>query len=145
MEQPAAKAAGAVNRSGRMNIAIAGGGLRATSVLRLLSDVENLSIVAVYDSNRAAPAVRLAEELGIFTTTEISELAQISGLDLVLDMSEEPTVQRALDRQRPSGMEVIGGCGADLGVGPPRCKEALGGAREDLCGAAGRLRQDPQP
>ncbi|MCE5204410.1 MAG: sensor domain-containing diguanylate cyclase [Actinomycetia bacterium] len=114
MEQLAAKAAGAVNRSGRMNIAIAGGGLRATSVLRLLSDVENLSIVAVYDSNRAAPAVRLAEELGIFTTTEISELAQISGLDLVLDMSEEPTVQRALDRQRPSGMEVIGGCGAEL-------------------------------
>lgn len=114
MEYPATSAAGAGARTGQVNIAIAGGGLRATSVLRLLSDVENLAVVAVYDSNRAAPAVRLAEDLGIFSTTEISELAQISGLDLVLDMSEEPSVQRALESQRPSGVEIIAGCGAEL-------------------------------
>ncbi len=114
MEYPAAPAAGTAARSGQVRIAIAGGGLRATSVLRLLSDVENLSVVAVYDSNRAAPAVRLADDLGLFTTTELSELAQIVDLDLILDMSEEPSVQRALESQRPNNVGVVAGHGAEL-------------------------------
>ncbi len=114
LENPATSVAGTESRSGQVRIAIAGGGLRATSVLRLLSDIENLLVVAVYDSNRAAPAVRLADDLGMFTTTAISELAQIPDLDLILDMSEEPSVHKALENQRPSSVGVVAGCGAEL-------------------------------
>lgn len=113
-EYPATAAVGAVPRSGQVRIAIAGGGLRATSVLRLLSDVENLSVVAVCDANRSAPAIRLADDLGLFTTTDVSELAQMADLDLILDMSEEPSVQQALKSQRSPSIAVVTGHGAEL-------------------------------
>ncbi len=114
MEEMAASVATTASRSGQVHIAIAGGGLRATSVLRLLSDIEHLSVVAVYDASRAAPAVRLADELGIFTTSELSELSQMPALDLILDMSEEPSVRQALEAQPPANVEIVAGCGAEL-------------------------------
>lgn len=101
-------------REGRINIAIAGGGLRATSVLRLLADVERLSVLAVYDTSRLSPAVRLADDLGIFSTTELSELYQIPQLDLILDLSEDATVHETLVAERVSSVEIVKGSGADL-------------------------------
>ncbi|MBN1192455.1 MAG: sensor domain-containing diguanylate cyclase [Coriobacteriia bacterium] len=101
-------------RRGHISIAIAGGGLKATSVLRLLSDIDNLSVVAVYDTTRSAPALRLADDMGIFTTTELSELSQIAGLDLILDLSEESSIRDSLETERLSGVAVVTGSGAEL-------------------------------
>ncbi len=98
----------------RMRIALAGGGLRATSVLRLLSDIDGLDIVAVFDRTPAAPAMRLADDLGVFTTTELTELAQLGDLDLVLDLSEGMGVQAALNAQSLSGLTVVSGAGSEL-------------------------------
>lgn len=114
MEKVAAAVADSAARSGQVHIAITGGGLRATSVLRLLSDVDNLAIVAVYDPNRSAPAVRLADDLGIFTTTEISELSQLVNLDLILDMSEDLAVRAALESLQREAVEVVSAVGAEL-------------------------------
>ncbi|MBN2404117.1 MAG: GGDEF domain-containing protein [Coriobacteriia bacterium] len=114
MEEAAPLVAESATRSGQVHIAIAGGGLRATSVLRLLSDVDNLVIVAVYDSNRSAPAIRLADDLGIFTTTEVSEFAQLMSLDLILDMSEDKSVRATLESMRPSSVEIVSAVGAEL-------------------------------
>ena len=114
MEEVTTSVAESATRSGQVHIAIAGGGLRATSVLRLLSDVDNLVIVAVYDSNRSAPAVRLADDLGIFTTAELSELSQLMSLDLILDMSEDPGVRAALESMRPGAVEIVSAVGAEL-------------------------------
>ncbi|MHB8761523.1 MAG: GGDEF domain-containing protein [Coriobacteriia bacterium] len=101
-------------RSGQINIAIAGGGLRATSVLRLLNDIENLSVLAVYDSSRSAPAMRLANDLGVFATTELTELYQIPELDLILDLSDDSAVQDALSAEKLSNIEIVTGSGAEL-------------------------------
>lgn len=101
-------------REGQIRIAIAGGGLRATSVLRLLNDIENLSVAAVYDPSRTAPAMRLAEDLGVFTTTQASELAQIAGLDLILDLSDDIAVRQALETERQPEVAIITGNGSEL-------------------------------
>lgn len=114
MEERAGAAALTATRNGHISIAIAGGGLRATSVLRLLNDVDNLSIVAVYDTTRSAPAIRLAEDLGIFTTTELSELYQMGALDLVLDLSEDSAVRESLEAERLSSVGIVTGSGAEL-------------------------------
>ena len=98
----------------RLNLAMAGGNLRSASILRLLNDVDNLFIVGVADRSRSAPAMRLAEELGIFATSEVSELFQIDDLDLIIDLSEDPTVQRMLAEQRPEHVEVLGGRGSEM-------------------------------
>jgi diguanylate cyclase (GGDEF)-like protein len=114
MEERTGSAVGTVARSGHISIAVAGGGLRATSVLRLLSDVENLDVVAVYDTSRSAPAMRLAEDLGVFSTTELDELYQLGSLDLILDLSEDPSVHASLEAQRLSGVVVVSGSAAEL-------------------------------
>src|SRR5512133_104506 len=101
-------------RGGHISIAIVGGGLRATSVLRLLNDVENLGVTAVFDASPSAPAMRLAEDLGIFCTTELSELYQLGGLDLILDLSDDPGVRATLESQRPRGVGIVTGRGAEL-------------------------------
>jgi len=98
----------------QLSIAMVGANLRSASILRLLSDVESLKVVGVADSRRNAPCMRLAEDLGIFTTIEVSELFQIPGLDLIIDMSEEPDVQRILHDYRPADVEVLGGRGSEM-------------------------------
>jgi diguanylate cyclase (GGDEF)-like protein len=114
MEERAGSAVGTATRSSHISIAIAGGGLRATSVLRLLSEVENLDVVAVYDTGRSAPAMRLADDLGVFSTTELDELYQISPLDLILDLSDDSAVNATLEAQRMSGLVIVSGSAAEL-------------------------------
>ena len=113
-ERVGAALTGSPDRSSRISIVIAGGGLRATSVLRLLSDIDNLDVAAVYDTSRSAPAMRLAEDLGVFATTEIAELNQLASLDLVLDLSEDPAIGTALMEQRMGDVVVISAAGAEL-------------------------------
>jgi diguanylate cyclase (GGDEF)-like protein len=97
-----------------LSVAMAGANLRSASVLRLLNDVDNVRVVGVADRNRSAPCMRLADELGVYTTTDIAELFQIEELHLILDMSEDPTVSQLLSEQRPSYVEVIGGRGSEM-------------------------------
>ncbi|MHB1017224.1 MAG: sensor domain-containing diguanylate cyclase [Coriobacteriia bacterium] len=114
MEELIGAATTSAARDGQIRIAIAGGGLRATSVLRLLNDIENLTVAAVYDNSRTAPAMRLAEDLGVFATTQVSELSQIAGLDLILDLSDDLTLRAALEVERPAEVAFITGNGSEL-------------------------------
>lgn len=101
-------------RPGRLNIAIVGASLRSASILRLLNEVENLTVAAVADPNRSAPGIRLAEDLGIFTTSDVSELYQVPGLDLIVDLSADPATRDILQQQKPSHVELIGTRGSEM-------------------------------
>ncbi len=101
-------------RPGRLNVAIVGGTLRAASILRLLNEVENISVVAIADSNRTSPGIRLSEELGVFTTTDVTELFQIPELDLIVDLSESTDTRRMLLAEKPAQVEVIGARGSQM-------------------------------
>lgn len=99
--------------SGRLAVAIMGGGPRAASLLRLLSDVDNINVAAVCAPQAMSPALRLAEELGVFATRDHTEVFQIPGLSLIVDMSEDSRFQSLL-AQRPSHVEVVGMTGSEL-------------------------------
>ncbi|MDP2181545.1 MAG: sensor domain-containing diguanylate cyclase [Actinomycetota bacterium] len=99
---------------GKLTIAIVGGSLRAASILRLLSEVDNIDVAAVCCSSAAAPAVRLAEDLGIYATRDVSEVFQIPGLDLIIDMSEDAATHATLLSQRPEHVEMVGTNGSEL-------------------------------
>jgi diguanylate cyclase (GGDEF)-like protein len=101
-------------RPGKLNIAIVGASLRSASILRLLNEVENISVVAVADPNHGAPAIRLAEDLGVFTTSDITELYQMPGLDLIVDLTDDEQVRRALMEQKPADVELIGTRGSEM-------------------------------
>lgn len=99
---------------GQLNIAIVGGNLRAASILRLLTEVENLEVVAVFDPAATAPAMRLAEDLGVFVTTALSELFQVPRLDIIVDLSDDVSIGDALEEQRPRSVELVGTGGSEL-------------------------------
>lgn len=101
-------------RPGRLHIAIVGGSLRSASIMRLLNEVENLSVVAVADPNRQSPGVRLADDLGIFTTSDTSELYQVPDLDIIVDLSDDPSMRAQLLEQKPGGVEVVGARGSEM-------------------------------
>jgi len=98
----------------QLTIVIVGGSLRAASILRLLSEVDNIDVAAISCANATAPAMRLAEDLGIYATREMSELFQVPDLDLIIDMSDDPSVHDALQSQRPASVEMIGSSGSEL-------------------------------
>jgi len=100
-------------RQSPLRVAIAGGGLRAASMLRLLNEVESLVVVGLAAA-RSAPALRLADEVGVFTTTDVSELYQLPGLDVIIDMAEDPVLREHLLSQKPETVEVIGARGSEL-------------------------------
>jgi diguanylate cyclase (GGDEF)-like protein len=98
----------------QLTVAIVGGSLRAASILRLLNEVDNVDVAAVSSVNPGAPAVRLAEDLGIYATRDFTEVYQIGDLDLIIDMSEDDRIHNALQNQRPEGVEMIGTNGSEL-------------------------------
>ncbi|MDZ4179671.1 MAG: sensor domain-containing diguanylate cyclase [Coriobacteriia bacterium] len=98
----------------QLTIAIVGGSLRAASILRLLSEVENIDVAAIACASTVAPGMRLAEDLGVYATRDHSEIFQIPGLDLIIDVSEDVSVRETLRSQRPPGVEIIGASGTEL-------------------------------
>ncbi len=102
------------SRQGRLRVAIVGANIRAASILRLLNEVENLQVAAVADPNKSAPGIRLAEELGIFATSDLTELYQVHGLDLIIDMSEDADIHRTLISQKPVNVELLGTGGSEM-------------------------------
>ncbi len=95
-------------------IAIVGGSLRAASILRLLSEVENVRVAVVACPAPTAPAVRLAEDLGVHVTPHIAEVFQLRELDLIVDMSEDENVHALLSAEKPAGVEMVGTAGSEL-------------------------------
>jgi diguanylate cyclase (GGDEF)-like protein len=91
-----------------------GGSLRAASILRLLSEVDNIAVAAIACENATAPAMRLAEDFGIYVTREVSEVYQVPELDLIIDMSGDDAIHASLQAQCPPGVEMIGTHGSEL-------------------------------
>jgi diguanylate cyclase (GGDEF)-like protein len=114
MEEPGAGVARPRPAHARLRIAIVGGSPRASSILRLLAEVGNLAIVAVADQNASAPGLRLAEDLGIFTTTDVSEIFQVPDLDLIVDISDDDALHVQLLSQKPQNVELIGARGSEM-------------------------------
>lgn len=100
--------------SDRLTVAIIGGGSRAASLLRLLADVENVTVAAVCAPSPGSAAMRLGEQLGVFATRDPSEVFQVPGLDLIIDMSEDARLHESLEAQRPSSVEIVGMTGSEL-------------------------------
>ncbi len=89
-----------------ISVAIVGGGDVATEILSLLADEEHVSIEAVCAPSPAAPSVVLARSLGIPTTCDLFSLSDLSGISLVLDVSENAEARSRLEAGLPSQIQL---------------------------------------
>lgn len=98
----------------KLAVAIAGGDLRAASLLRLLVEVDSLSVVAVAEPRSGAAAMIAALELGIPAMTDVARLAAVEGLDVIIDATEDEALSNALAAVKPASVAIIGSRGVDL-------------------------------
>lgn len=97
-----------------ITLAVMGGGTRAASMLRLMNSLDNVVVGAVCCPFASSPAMRLADDLGVYSTTHVTEVFQVPGLDLIVDMSEDPSLHAQVDSQRPERVAVVTAAGSEL-------------------------------
>jgi two-component system NtrC family sensor kinase len=94
-----------------LGVAVVGGGRACYDLLRLL-DEDRLSrlkmrILGVSDINPDAPGLTYAKELRLFATTNMEDLFQLEGLNLIIELTGSSSVRDQLYQKKPSGVSVI--------------------------------------
>jgi PAS domain-containing protein len=64
-------------------------------------------IIGVADKNPSARGIVLAESLGIPTTTDYRDFARLDGLEVILEMSNDPTLSDIITSHMPEHVRVI--------------------------------------
>ncbi|MBU0733883.1 MAG: PAS domain S-box protein, partial [Proteobacteria bacterium] len=101
-----------------LKAAIIGGGKACDDLLALLSDERlnrlNMKIVAVADPNPEAPGISRAKSMGIFTTSDFTELYTLSGLNLLIELTGSMDIRERMIRTKPLHISSIDHRGARL-------------------------------
>ncbi len=94
----------------KLNIAIVGGGKACYEILNvLMSDQFShlVNVVGVADINPNAPGFKYAQKTGIFTTNDYHDLFQFSNVDIVLEITGQDEIKRAIAEEIPSNIYLI--------------------------------------
>ena len=90
-------------------ILLIGAGTGGKALVELFHSDPTIRIVAVVDKNDKAPGMRLARELAIPTFPRYQKLLPLERMDLIIDVTGDPAVERDLQALKPEGAEVLGG------------------------------------
>ncbi len=64
-------------------------------------------ILGVADKCRNAPGRKLAEKMGLFTTNDYTKLYDLKGLQLILELTNDPTLADVIAKTKPDHIEII--------------------------------------
>ena len=64
-------------------------------------------ILGVSDKDENASGIELAKALGIHTTTDFHDLFKLDGLQIIMEMSDDPTLSDAIELSMPEGVSII--------------------------------------
>ncbi len=95
-------------------VAILGGGKGGTALLDLLSQIPGLEIIGIADKDLTAPAIRRAKDLNIKATDQVTDLIADHGVNLLIDVTGDPNMERFIADHKGPGVEVLGGAAAKL-------------------------------
>lgn len=91
------------------HVAIIGGGRGGTALIEIFQKNPLVRILSIADVDSRAPGLRLARKLGIPTTTDFRKLTTLKNMDILIDVTGNPEVQKAIQNIRRAGLTVIGG------------------------------------
>jgi two-component system sensor histidine kinase DegS len=94
------------------NVAIIGAGAGGSALLTVLAPDPLVRIVGVAEINPRAPGLRLAKRYGIPVTRNFRDLLGSEEVDLIIDVTGSPEVERALHELDRVGVAVIRGTSA---------------------------------
>ncbi len=91
------------------NVAIIGAGRGGTSLVEIFQNDPLVKIIGVAEINSNAPGVKLARRLKIPVTRDYRKLLRSGQVDLLIDVTGDSEVERALLELKYPGVAVIGG------------------------------------
>ena len=95
----------------KSNIAIVGGGKFCKNLIELLSSEhfkdQKFSILGVADVNDRAEGLRFADKMGIFTTSDYSDLYELNGLQFILELTGDAGLAGMLNLAKPEHIKII--------------------------------------
>ena len=92
-----------------MRVAIVGAGRGGSAMLEVLREDENIEIVGIVDADTEAPGIQKARQYGVPVAEKID---QISGYDLLINVTGSKEVSARLHQQLPDNAELIEGASA---------------------------------
>ena len=99
---------------GKTKIVIVGAGKKGSLLVNVFYKSRTVDISGVVDVYPDAPGIKLAEELGIPTSTEYKDFLNIEGLNEIINVTGSEKVQEELLEFKPEHIAVIGGHSANL-------------------------------
>lgn len=96
-------------------VLIIGAGRGGTSILSIATEQRNdFTIVGIADPDKNAPGVKLAKKIGVKYFHNYKDALNELSVDFVVDVTDNPQVQKALDKMKDGRFEVINGATAKL-------------------------------
>jgi two-component system sensor histidine kinase DegS len=92
-----------------IKVAIIGAGRGGTSLIEILHNDPFVKIIGVADIYKHAPGIKLAQKLRIPVTTQYTQFLHPKKVDIIIDVTGNKSVARALLKQVPISISVIGG------------------------------------
>lgn len=90
-------------------VAILGAGRGGTALLDLLHQIRTIEIVGITDQNPGAPGLQRARELNVPVYERVADLIGNHGVNLVMDVTGDPAMERMLHKQVPTGADILSG------------------------------------
>jgi len=98
----------------RANVVILGAGKGGSVLLELLSRLPRIDIIGIADKDSRAPALKKAKELGIPISDHIPTLISKSEVQLIVNVTGDPGMERLISEHKHPDAEVLGGTVAKL-------------------------------
>lgn len=95
-------------------VVILGAGRGGTALLDLLHQIRTIEIVGITDRNQAAPGLQRARELNVPVYEHVTDLVANHGINLVMDVTGDPAMERRLPHMVPAGCDILSGSASRL-------------------------------
>lgn len=99
-------------RNGVTRVAIIGGGKGGTALMEIFAEDPLVKIVGLAEIRSQTRGIRLARRLKIPVTRDYRTLLRRKNVDLVIDVTGNPDVERALTEVRAPQVAIVGGASA---------------------------------
>ena len=98
----------------KTNILIIGAGKGGLAILDLLNKSDNINVVGIVDVNPEAPAIKLAKELSIPTSTDYKVFINKKNINEIINVTGRQEIQEKLVKDKPKNAEVMDGRSAKI-------------------------------
>jgi len=100
--------------SDHTKVAILGAGRGGHALLDLLHHIPSIEIIGIADRNPAAPGLERARELQVPVTTNVPDLINNHGVNLILDVTGDPEMETYLHAHKPPPANILSGSASRL-------------------------------